>query len=350
MRAEYSSQGFSGESLPAALQGFQPSSKTCCCGCRQPVNSRQLLETSQKAKAFQDTQRLWPTAQGAGNALCSQLPFRFCALGAWQWPNHVGTWCGGPGAGAPPVGSSRMLISPTQLGFFFFHFSFSWGWDSPPGKRTGKPGKPQLIRPSYLDCSHWLPPRTLQSELDGGTEWEAVVMVVVDQQWKFFPKAYARGPSQLWLCSGTLLPTSCGPRRPALLTETSVLSGTICRVFSLLSSHSSLGFSSTSCPCRVGHRLPVLLRVSPARCALQLVVYLAPRCRDLARAGPGGATRVCLPPPSCRVGRRQDPAAWKAEFPIYPRSTERSGKVSALLSFPHSPSKLLLALVNGCVL
>lgn len=48
-----------------------------------------------------------------------------------------------------------------------------------------------------------------------------------------FPKAYARGPSQLWLYSGTRLPTSCGPRRPALLTETSVLSGTICRVFSL---------------------------------------------------------------------------------------------------------------------
>lgn len=122
VRVEYSSQGFSGESLPAALQGFEPSSKTCCCGCRQPVNSRQLLETSQKAKAFQDTQRLWPTAQGAGNALCSQLPFRFCALGAWQWPNHVGTWCDGPGAGAPPVGSSRMLISDSAWVLFLSLF------------------------------------------------------------------------------------------------------------------------------------------------------------------------------------------------------------------------------------
>lgn len=70
---------------------------------------------------------------------------------------------------------------------------------------------------------------------------------------EFFPKAYARGPSQLWLCSGTLLPTSCWPGRPALLTETSILSGAMCRVFSsLLSRHSSSGFSSTSSPCRVG--------------------------------------------------------------------------------------------------
>ncbi|XP_038168946.1 interleukin-15 isoform X3 [Arvicola amphibius] len=167
-----------------------------------------------------------------------------------------------------------------------------------------------------------------------------------------FPKAYARGPSQLWLCSGTLLPTSCGPRRPALLTETSVLSGTICRVFSLLSSHSSPGFSSTSSPCRVGQLAgppasltsPLLLRVSPARCALQLVVYLAPRCRDLARAGPGGATRVCLPPPSCRVGRRQDPAAWKAEFPIYPRSSERVHADT----WPSGSLKQYLFMVHAC--
>lgn len=69
VRAEYSSQGFSGESLPAALQGFQPSSKTSCSGYLQPVNSRQLLETSQKAKAFQDTQG------------CGQLPRgRECSL------------------------------------------------------------------------------------------------------------------------------------------------------------------------------------------------------------------------------------------------------------------------------
>lgn len=120
----------------------------------QPVNSCQLLETSQKAKAFQDTQRLWPTAQGAGTALCSQLPFRFCALGAWQWQNHVGTWCGGPGAGALAAASSRMLISDSAW-LFFFHFSFRWGWDSPAGKRKGKP---QLIPPWYLDCSHWLLP------------------------------------------------------------------------------------------------------------------------------------------------------------------------------------------------
>lgn len=120
----------------------------------QPVNSCQLLETSQKAKAFQDTQRLWPTAQGAGTALCSQLPFRFWALGAWQWQNHVGTWCGGPGAGALAAASSRMLISASAW-LFFFHFSFRWGWDSPAGKRKGKP---QLIPPWYLDCSHWLLP------------------------------------------------------------------------------------------------------------------------------------------------------------------------------------------------
>lgn len=81
-----------------------------------------------------------------------------------------------------------------------------------------------------------------------------------------FPKAYARGPSQLWLCSGTLLPTSCESRRPALLTETSVLSGTICREFSLLSSHSSLGFSSTFCPCRVGQfACPSASLTSPLR-------------------------------------------------------------------------------------
>lgn len=124
---------------------------------------------------------------------------------------------------------------------------------------------------------------------------------------EFFPKAYARGPSQLWLCSGTLLPTSCGPNRPALLTEASVLSGTVCRVFSF-------------CPA-------VLLRGSPlhpprSSCEpLQLAEPRSLRCTSLRAAGtwPGqahGEQRVCLPPPSWRVGRRLDPEAWKAEFSV----------------------------------
>ncbi|EGV92330.1 hypothetical protein I79_010696 [Cricetulus griseus] len=106
---------------------------------------------------------------------------------------------------------------------------------------------------------------------------------------EFFPKAYARGPSQLWLCSGTLLPTSCGPSRPALLTQTSVLSGTICRVFSF-------------CPA-------ILLRGSPlhpprSSCEpLQLAVPRCFRCTSLHAAGtwPGqaqGEQRVRLPPPA----------------------------------------------------
>lgn len=89
---------------------------------------------------------------------------------------------------------------------------------------------------------------TLQPEPDGGTEWEVVVLVVVDQQWNFFffPKAYAPGPSQLWLCSGTLFPSSCRPGRPALFLDQDFNTQWHC--IPLLSSHSSPEFSSSSSP------------------------------------------------------------------------------------------------------
>lgn len=145
------------------------------------------------------------------------MPFRFCALGTWQWQNHVGT---------------------------------CWGWDSPAGKHWGKPGKPQLIRSLCLDCSRWLLPCILHPStrtrwryrMGGGSAGGGGSTM----EFFFFPKAYAPGPSQLWLCSGTLFPSSCRPGRPALFLDQDFNTQWHC--IPLLSSHSSPEFSSSSSP------------------------------------------------------------------------------------------------------
>lgn len=127
------------------------------------------------------------------------------------------------------------------------------------------------------------------------------MLVVVDQQWNFFfPKAYAPGPSQLWLCSGTLFPSSCRPGRPALFLDQDFNTQWHC--IPLLSSHSSPEFSSSSSPCRVGQLAGPPASLSQFSAPKRFAVHLLTRCRDLARAG--------LPPPSCRVGRRRDPAVF----------------------------------------
>lgn len=171
----------------------------------------------------------------------------------------------------PPQGVDLRL----SLGSFSFTFLLA-GLGTPRLESTrGKSGKPQLIRSLCLDCSRCLLSCVLHPSTR--TRWRyrigGGVLVVVEQQWNFFPKAYAPGPSQLWLCSGTLLPSSCGPGRPAFLTKTSILSGTVRRVFPLLSSHSSPEFSSLSSPCRVGQLAgpPASLSKSSASKGLQCI-------------------------------------------------------------------------------
>lgn len=126
---------------------------------------------------------------------------------------------------------------------------------------------------------------------------------------EFFPKAYAPGPSQLWLCTGTLLSSSCGPGRPALLTKTSILSGTVCSVSPSVQPFFS-GVPFSIFPLQSRAACGSSCKSLPNLCSQRLAVHLLTRCRDLARVGFGGATRVWLPLPSGRVERRRDPAVF----------------------------------------
>lgn len=148
--------------------------------------------------------------------------------------------------------------------------------------------------------------------------------MVVDQQWNFFfPKAYAPGPSQLWLCSGTLFPSSCRPGRPALFLDQDFNTQWHC--IPLLSSHSSPEFSSSSSPCRVGQLAGPPASLSQFSAPKRFAVHLLTRCRDLARAG--------LPPPSCRVGRRRDPA-------VFGRLSSTSNRAQRESTLTHGPLAL----------
>lgn len=154
-----------------------------------------------------------------------------------------------------------------------------------------------------LDCSRWLLPCILHPStrtrwryrMGGGSAGGGGSTMEF-----FFPKAYAPGPSQLWLCSGTLFPSSCRPGRPALFLDQDFNTQWHC--IPLLSSHSSPEFSSSSSPCRVGQLAGPPASLSQFSAPKRFAVHLLTRCRDLARAG--------LPPPSCRVGRRRDPAVF----------------------------------------
>lgn len=199
-----------------------PPCKASCCRCKQPVNSGQLLETLQKAKAYQDTQRLWPTAQG--RRLLSALS---CPSGSAPWGPGSSRIMWAPGKVAGDHGPLPQLPQGVDLRLSLGSFSFTFllaGVGTPQLESTrGKPGKPQLIRSLYLDCSGWLPlcilhpsARTRRRYRMGGGSAAGGGGSTME----FFPKAYAPGPSQLWLCTGTLLSSSCGPGRPALLSKT----------------------------------------------------------------------------------------------------------------------------------
>lgn len=166
-----------------------------------------------------------------------------------------------------------------SLGSFSFTFLLA-GVGTPRLESTrGKPGKPRLIRlirSLCLDCSRWLPPCILH--LSARTRWRYRTgggsAGGGGSTMEFFTKAYAPGPSQLWLCSDTLLPSNCGPGRPALLTKTSLLSGTVYSVSpSVQPLFSRVLFSSLPLQSRAacGSSCEFL----PTLCAQRLAVHLA---------------------------------------------------------------------------
>lgn len=162
--------------------------------------------------------------------------------------------------------------------------------------------------------------------------------MVVEQQWNFFPKAYAPGPSQLWLCSGTLQLRARPPRpldqdfntqwhctQSVSPSVQPFFSGVLFSILPL-QSRAACGSSCQS--------LPIV-------CVQRLAVHLVTRCRDLARAGFGGATRIWLPPPSCRVERRRDPAVFgrlSSTSNRAQRGQERYKRASLLATFPFQTS------------
>lgn len=231
---------------------------------------------------------------------------------ALSCPSGSAPW--GPGSGRIMWASGKAardhmpLPQPPQvvdlrlsLGSFSFTFLLA-GVGTPRLESTrGKPGKPRLIRlirSLCLDCSRWLPPCILH--LSARTRWRYRTgggsAGGGGSTMEFFTKAYAPGPSQLWLCSDTLLPSNCGPGRPALLTKTSLLSGTVYSVSpSVQPLFSRVLFSSLPLQSRAacGSSCEFL----PTLCAQRLAVHLATRCRDLSRARTWGSN-ACLAAPA----------------------------------------------------
>lgn len=137
-----------------------PPCKASCCRCKQPVNSGQLLETSQR-------QRRSRTHRG-----CGQLPRGRRRLSALSCPSGSAPW--GPGSGRIMWASGKVasdhvpLPQPPQgvdlrlsLGSFSFTFLLA-GVGTPRLESTwGKSGKPQLICSLCLDCSRCLQPCVL---------------------------------------------------------------------------------------------------------------------------------------------------------------------------------------------
>lgn len=153
VQATSKSPGFSEESS-------LPPCKASCCRCKAPVNSGQLPETSQKAKTFQDTQRLWPTAHGAETALYSQLSFRFCAPGGLavaESCGHLVWWPGSlcPSRSLPPSpGEGEVVDLRLSLGSFSFTFPLAgvgtpWLESAP-----GRPGKTPADFASSASIAH----------------------------------------------------------------------------------------------------------------------------------------------------------------------------------------------------
>ena len=165
------------------------------------------------------------------------------------------------------------------------------------------------------------------------------MLVVVDQHWNFFffRKPTPRAPPSSGSAQAPFSPPAAGQAAPpSFLTKTSILSGTVFPFCPATLPQSSLLHPP---PCRVGQLAGPPASLSQFSAPKRLAVHLLTRCRDLARAG--------LPPPSCRVGRRRDPAVF-GRLSSTSNSSERSGKVLTRLCLPHSFK--LLAPANGWLL
>lgn len=139
----------------------------------------------------------------------SSSPFRFCAPGpAGDRDSTCGSRSRLPPA--PPPTSAGGVYLCHCFWFFLFHFSFCQSWDSPIGRRRGKS---QLTRtlaaieaPSpVLGTWRWLQGDHPASRSPGRYELSfsalGMEMVLLENAVELSPKAYAPGPSQLWLNS-----------------------------------------------------------------------------------------------------------------------------------------------------
>lgn len=158
------------------------------------------------------------------------------------------------------------------------------------------------------------------------------MLVVVDQQWNFFffRKPTPRAPPSSGSAQAPFSPPAAGQAAPpSFLTKTSILSGTVFPFCPATLPQSSLLHPP---PCRVGQLAGPPASLSQFSAPKRLAVHLLTRCRDLARAG--------LPPPSCRVGRRRDPAVFGRLS-----STSNSSERIHLDTWPSGSSKHCLFMV-----
>lgn len=144
-------------------------------------------ETSQKAKAFQDTQQLRPTAQGVETALGLSVALQVLHPGDLAVAESCGHLLG---LGLP-------------------------GWKALGGSR-GSPGLFGLFAPCASIAHAGFRPAscTFQPEPDGGTEREVVVLVVVDQQWNFLRKPTPRAPPSSGSAQTPFSPPTAGQAAP----------------------------------------------------------------------------------------------------------------------------------------
>lgn len=156
---------------------------------------------------------------------CGQLPRGRRLLSALSCPSGSVPW--GPGSGrimwAPGkvAGDHVPLPQPLQgvdlrLSLASFSFTFLLAGVGTPRLESTR-GKPQLIGSLCLDCSRRLSLCILHPSartrwryrMGGGSAAGGGGSTV-----EFFPKAYAPGPSQLWLYTATLLQLRARPPRP----------------------------------------------------------------------------------------------------------------------------------------